>query len=67
MLMVKTSSNNSVQPKKGIFAGSGGGKNRVKPVGKYEVDGDDGGGRNGDFDVTFKSTVGALDIVHPQE
>ena len=24
-----------------------------EPVGKHEVEGDDGGGRSGDFDVTF--------------
>ena len=52
--MLKTSSTKSAEPRKGIVEVGGGGRNRVEPVGKHEVDGiDDGGGRSGDFDRKF--------------
>ena len=62
-LMLKTSSSESTKPRKGVGGVGDGGKNRAKPVGKHELDGNDdgghidgGGGRNSDFDVTFQVT-----------
>ena len=45
--MLKTSSTESAEPKKGVVGVGGGGRNRTEPVGKHEVDGvDDGPGRS---------------------
>ena len=56
--MLKTSSTESAEPRKGVVGVGGGGRNRAEPVDKHEVDGidgvDGGGGRNGDFDMTFE-------------
>ena len=52
--MLKASSTESAEPRKGVVGASGGGRNRAEPVGKHEIHGvDDGGGRNGNFDMTF--------------
>ena len=52
--MLKTSSTESAEPRKGVVGISGGGKNRAEPVGKHEVDGVDDGSRNsGNFDRKF--------------
>ena len=52
--MLKTSSTESAEPRKGVVGVGGGGRNRAEPVGKHEVDRvDDGGGRRGDFDKRF--------------
>ena len=57
--MLKTSSTESAELRKGVVGVGGGGRNRAEPVGKYESDGSDdsghvaGGGRSGDFDITF--------------
>ena len=52
--MLKTSSTESAEPRKGVVGVGGGGRNRAEPVGKHEVDGvNDGGGRSGDFDKRF--------------
>ena len=52
--MLKTSSTESAEPRKGVVGVGGGGRNRAEPVGKHEIDGvDDGGGRSGDFDRKF--------------
>ena len=52
--MLKTSSTELVEPRKGIVGVGGNGKNRVELVRKHEIDGvDDGDGRNGDFDRKF--------------
>ena len=54
--MLKTSSTESAEPKKGVVGVGGGGRNRAEPVGKHEPDGSDdgghvdGGSRNGDSD-----------------
>ena len=58
--MLKTSSTESAEPRKGVVGVGGGGRNRVEPVSKHEVDGggdggdngghDDGGGHSGDSD-----------------
>ena len=37
--MLKTSSTKSAEPRRGIVGVGGGGRNRVEPVGKHEVDG----------------------------
>ena len=43
--MLKTSSTESAEPRKGVVGVGSGGRNRAEPVGKHEVDGvDDGGG-----------------------
>ena len=55
--MLKTSTTKSLEPRKGVVGVSSGGRNRAEPVGKHEVDGiDDGGGRSGDFNMTFEVT-----------
>ena len=55
--MLKTSSTDSAKPRKDVVGDAGGGRNKSKPVGKHESDGgDSGGGRSGDFDVTFQVT-----------
>ena len=55
--MLKTSSTESAEPRKGVVGVGGGGRNRAEPVGKYEIDGvDDDGGCNGDFDRKFHSS-----------
>ena len=55
--MLKTSSTDSAEPRKGVVGIGGGGRNRAKPVGKHESDsGDGGGGRSGDVNVTFQVT-----------
>ena len=55
--MLKTSSIESAELRKGIVGVGGSGKNRAEPVSKYESDGvDGGGGCNGDFDMTFQVT-----------
>ena len=50
--MLKTSSTESAEPRKGVVGVGGGGRNRAEPVSKHKVDGvdgvDDGGGRSGD-------------------
>ena len=52
--MLKTSSIESVKPRKGVVGVGGGSNNRTESVGKHEVDAvDDGGGRSGDFDKKF--------------
>ena len=62
-LILKTSSTESAELRKGVVGVGGGGRNRVEPVGKHESFGkhefddvDDGGGCSGDFDVTFQVT-----------
>ena len=56
--MLKTSSTESAEPRKGVVGVGGGGRNRAEPVGKHEIDGvDDGGGRSGDFDKEVSSVV----------
>ena len=47
--MLKTSSTESAEPRKGVVGVGGGGRNRAEPVGKHEVDGNEGVGRSGDF------------------
>ena len=55
--MLKTSSTESAEPRKGVVGVGGGGKNRAEPVDKHESDGVDGdGGCSGDFDMTFQVT-----------
>ena len=55
--MLKTSSTESAEPRKGVVGVGGSGRNRAEPVGKHESDGvDDGSGRSGDFDMTFQVT-----------
>ena len=53
--MLKTSSIESAEPRKGVVGVGGGGRNRAEPVGKHELDGGDnnGGGCSGDFDRKF--------------
>ena len=52
--MLKTSSTESAEPRKGVARVGGGGRNRAEPLGKHEIDRvDDGGGRSGDFDRKF--------------
>ena len=53
--MLKTSSIKSAEPRKGVVGVGGGGRNRVEPVGKYELDGNDndGVGRSSDSDRKF--------------
>ena len=52
--MLKTSSTELAESRKGVVGVGGGGKNRAGPLCKHEVDGiDDGGGRNSDFDRKF--------------
>ena len=51
--MLKTSSTKSAKPRKGVVGVGGGGRNRAEPVGKHEVDGDEGVGRSGDFIQSF--------------
>ena len=50
--MLKTSSTESAEPRKGVVGVGGGSRNRAEPVGKHKVDGvdrvDDGSGRSGD-------------------
>ena len=49
--MLKTSSTELAEPRKGVVGVSGSGRNRAEPVGKHEVDEvHDGGGSSGDFD-----------------
>ena len=48
-LMLKTSSTESAKPRKGVVGVGGGGRNRAEPVGKHEVDGDEGVDRSDDF------------------
>ena len=55
-LMLKTSSFESAELRKGVVGVGDGDKNRAEPLGKHEVEGDDGGNRSGDFDVTFQVT-----------
>ena len=50
--MLKTSSTESAEPRKGVVGVGGGGKNKAEPVGKHEVEGDDGGGRSGRRDLS---------------
>ena len=58
-LMLKTSSTDSAELKKGVVGVGGSGRNRTEPVGKHEGDGgdngghDDGGSRSSDFDKRF--------------
>ena len=51
--MLKTSSTESTEPRKDVVGDGGGGRNRSESVGKYEVDGDKGVGRSGDFIQSF--------------
>ena len=52
--MLKTSSTESAEPRKGIVRVSGGGRYRAEPIGKYEIDGiDDSGNCSGDFNKKF--------------
>ena len=67
--MLKTSSTESAEPRKGVVGVGGGGRNRAEPVGKHEVDGvDDGGGSSGDFDrkshprLQYNSRTTHLDV-----
>ena len=65
--MLKTSSTELAEPRKGVVGVGGGGRNKAEPVGKHESDiVDGGGGRNGDFDMTFQVTRWRPDIVQPQ-
>ena len=54
--MLKTSSTNSIEPRKGVVGVGGGGRNRAEPVNKHEGDGSDDGGHvdggscSGDYD-----------------
>ena len=58
--MLKPSSTELAEPRKGVAGVSGGGRNIAEPVDKHESDGSDddghvaGGGRSGDFDMTFQ-------------
>ena len=60
--MLKTSSVDSTEPRKGVVGVGGDGKNRAEPVNKHEVDGSDdgghvdGGSRNGDSDTNSSDT-----------
>ena len=55
--MLKTSSTESAEPRKGVVGAGGGGRNRAELVGKHESDGvDGGGGRSDDFGVIFQVT-----------
>ena len=51
--MLKTLGTKPAELRKGIVGVGGGGRNKAKPVGKHEVEGNDGAGRSSDFDVTF--------------
>ena len=52
--MLKTSSTESTEPRKGVVGVGGGGRNRAELIGKHESDGANGdSSRNGDFDMTF--------------
>ena len=52
--MLKTSSIELEEPRKGVVGVGDGGKNRAGPVGKHEVDRvNDGGSRSGDFNKRF--------------
>ena len=51
--MLKTSSTESAEPKKGVVGIGGDGRNRAEPVGKYEVDGNEGIGRSGNIIQSF--------------
>ena len=59
--MLKTSSTESAEPRKGIVGVGCGGRNRAEPIGKHESDGSDdsgyvdGGGRSGDSNRKFAS------------
>ena len=54
--MLKTSSTELAEPRRGVVGVGSGGRNRAEPVGKHEVDGSDdggyvdGGSRNGGSD-----------------
>ena len=54
--MLKTSSTESAEPRKGVVGVGDGGRNRAEPVGKHKLDGSDDGGHfdggscNGDSD-----------------
>ena len=53
--MLKTSSTELAEPRKGVVGVGGGGRNRAELVGKYEIDRvDDDGGHSGDFDGNFQ-------------
>ena len=52
--IMKTSSIKSTKPRKGVVGVGGSGRNRVKLVGKHEVDKvNDGGDHSGNFDRKF--------------
>ena len=51
--MLKTSSTKSAEPRKGVVGVGGGGRNRADPVGKHEVDGNEGIGHSSDFIQSF--------------
>ena len=52
--MLMTSSTDSAEPRKGVVGVGGGGRYRVEPVGKHEIDGiDDDDSRIDDFDRKF--------------
>ena len=58
--MLKTSSTESAEPRKGVVGVGGGGRNRAEPVGKHEVDGDEGGSCSGDSDKKCSSDAPKL-------
>ena len=51
--MLKILDTQSVEPRKSVVGVGSGVRNKVMPIGKYEVDGNDSGSQSGDFDVTF--------------
>ena len=52
--MLKTSSTESAEPRKGVVRVGSGSRNRAELVGKHKVDkSDDSGSRSGDFDRKF--------------
>ena len=52
--MLKTSSTETAEPKKGVVGVGGGGRNKTESIGKHEADRvDNGGGCSGDFDRRF--------------
>ena len=56
--MLKTSSIESTEPRKGVVGVGGGGSNKTEPVGKHELDGGDnnGGGCSGDSNRNSSNT-----------
>ena len=66
--MLKTSSTESAEPRKGVVGVGGGGRNRAEPVDKHEIDGSndgghvDGGSRSGDSN---RNSSNAHKLIYP--